>query len=59
MKKVLSSIGFKIRKMKDNKIKFVPMRKIWKLSESSIRSNFKSYMKEFKQNSETVATVGY
>ena len=37
-------------RVKEIKGKFVPRRKIWKLHEGSISSNFRSHVKEFKED---------
>lgn len=37
-------------RVKEIKGKFVPRRKIWKLHEGSISSNFRYHVKEFKED---------
>ena len=49
---------FKIRKVKDIRRKFVPRGKKWKLHEDSIKSDFRSYINKYGENSQKHAPVG-
>ena len=46
-----------IRKIKDTRRKFVPTRKIWKLHEDSIKSDFKSYSNKYRASNQKEAFV--
>ena len=39
---------FKLTKVKNTRRKFVPTRKIWKLHEDSIKSDFRSYINHYR-----------
>ena len=47
----------KIRKVKDTRRKFLPRRKIWKLHEDSVKSNFRSYINKYRASSPKDASV--
>ena len=46
-----------IRKVKDTRRKFVPTRKIWKLHEDSVKSDFKSYSNKYRASNQKEAFV--
>ena len=47
----------KIRKVKDTRRKFLPRRKIWKLHEDSVKSDFRSYINKYRASSPKDASV--
>ena len=52
--------GFKISKIKDSRRKFLPRRKIWKLHEDRVKSDFRSYINQYRVRSQKDASVeGY
>lgn len=48
---------FKIKKVKETKIKFASRIKIYKLHEESVRSDFSSNVKDFKKSTEANKSV--
>ena len=48
---------FKIRNVEDTNKELPPKKKLWKLCEGSIRSDFSSYVKELRENSEANLSV--
>ena len=52
--------NLKIKKVKSTRRRFVPRRKIWKLHESSVKSDFSLYVREFREGHNTTPSVeGY
>ena len=48
---------FKIRKVKDTRRKSAPRRKIWKVHEDNVKSDCRSYIKQYIASSQKHASV--